>query len=249
MNYVVAIPSYGRAKKLRAQTLDCLASEGIDPQRITVFVASEEERKEYEKVLLPDSYGRLVVGVKGLCQQLNFIRHYYPERTPILRMDDDVKRVKKLCPQRLGEIVERMFLLAQQEGVSYWGFYPCNNLYFCKDRVVIGKVFCVGPMNGFFNDRSLVYPDVSCQEDRWMSLTCYVKDGKTMRYEGLCPDTVYQTSSGLSDYRKQNLEANIQHILLEFPELCHRRQKKKGNADVDWKMVIQKKFPLFSEDS
>lgn len=240
MNFEVAIPSYGRPEKLKNYTLDYLRDERFDYTKITIFVASEEEKISYERALIGGYYGKIVVGVVGLCQQLNFIRQYYPDNTPILRMDDDVKNIKLLNPRPFLEICNQMFDLASKEGCRLWSIYPCNNLFFCKERIIVGKVFCVGCINGFFNDKNIIYPDVSSQEDRWLSLTCFVKDGKTMRYEGACPDTVYFTASGLSEYRKLNHEKNIQLILDSFPNICEKRLKKNGFTDINWKTKKEK---------
>ena len=47
MCWRVAIPSYMRAATLRDKTLGFLHKSGINPSRIDVFVANEEQRKEY----------------------------------------------------------------------------------------------------------------------------------------------------------------------------------------------------------
>lgn len=239
MTFEIAIPSYQRSKKLRDKTLSWLQDERITPDRITVFVASEDEKKEYEKVLLSNSYGRLVVGVPGLNQQLNFIRQYYPDGTRVLRIDDDIKNVKMLTRRSFQCIADQMFDLCDQEGATLWSIYPVNNLFFCKERVLVGKVYCCGCLNGFLNDKTIVFPE-KVLEDKWLSLTCWLTNGKTLRYEGACPDTTYFASGGLAEYRKTNSTSiDAQNCYDLFPEHCVLRQMKKGFTDVNWRTVRQ----------
>lgn len=240
MTFEIAIPSYQRAKKLRDKTLSWLHDEHMPSDRITVFVASEDEKKEYEKVLVGGTYGRLIVGVPGLPQQLTFIRQYYQQGTRILRIDDDVRSVKLLTPRPFAGIADQLFEMCIQEGATLWSIYPVNNLYFCKERVLIGKVYCCGCLNGFINDPSLVVADVASVEDKWLSLTCWLQDGKTLRYEGACPDTTYLASGGLAEYRKTKpTSIDAQKCYELFPTHCELRVKNPEWTDVNWRTVRQ----------
>lgn len=244
MEFVVAIPSYQRPEQLRDQTLAFLTREQISEDRITIFVASEEEKLKYTAVL-GNTYS-IVVGVLGLSEQLNFIFQYYPEGTRILRLDDDIRDFKWLVRQPLLELIESMFEIADREGIHLWGIYPASNVGWLKDRVAIGKVFCVGPVSGYINDRRFTYPpNASNQEDVRHSIARYLLDGKTMRYEGCFPVTKWRAKGGLSDYRKEHEEEDINSALAQFPtELkirikggrreAHFRTKIEKTIQIDW---------------
>ena len=244
MNFVVAIPSYLRAKKLRSQTLDFLSSEKIDPQAITIFVADEDERREYEKVLLPDSYGRLVVGNLGLAEQRNFIHSYYPLGTKILFIDDDIKNLKWLTYRPLKNFVEEMFMIAEQEGVKLWSIQPASTLLYCKERVRVGKMFCVGCFYGQVNTADNQIPLLSACEDKWRSLYRYKTDGATMRYDGCCPNTFYFAKGGLSEYRKLRQHQDTVEVCKMFEEDCVLKKKKSGVSECYWKQVSKKDLSL-----
>ena len=56
IDYKIAIPSYKRAHTLKNKTLKILQEYKIDPKKIHIFVANEEEKKEYEKVIPKGTY-------------------------------------------------------------------------------------------------------------------------------------------------------------------------------------------------
>ena len=94
--YVVAIPSYQRAELLNRKTLKILAEYNVPRNRIYVFVANKTEEQIYKDKLNKDLYGHLIVGVKGLKNQRNFISRYFPVGKEILNMDDDIGGFKIL---------------------------------------------------------------------------------------------------------------------------------------------------------
>jgi len=243
----IAIPSYQRPEKLRDTTLKYLASEGIDPQMITVFMASEEQKTIYQTILVPGSYGQLVVGVPNLSAQRQFIRDYYPEDADVLSFDDDIKKIKMLTPRPLLEIAEKMFQMSREELCTLWGIYPVNNLFFCKERVIKGKAYIIGCCYGFINKKDdCSFPSVSGAEDMWLSLKRAQLDGAVLRYEGICPDTVYYAKGGLSEYRKTTdiEKLDKEKVVAEFPDECEMKLKRNGHWEVHYKTKAFKKLSL-----
>ena len=248
MDYVICIPTYKRYTHLRDQTLTMLKNEGYDPKDIFVYVANEEEKKLYEATLVPGTYGSLTVGVIGLPQQRNFIYDQFPIGQKILMLDDDIKEVMFKNEKRpVKEVVARMWELAAQEGATLWSIYPCPNRFYCVERVVVGQVFCVGCFHGVINTRTY-YPDLAAAEDRWLTASRILKDGKTLRYEGCCPKTVYFQKGGLYDYRHTNTKQYDDSVKVAemFPTICKLKQYKKNGF---WDAVIPlkwvKKYQLF----
>jgi hypothetical protein len=96
MGYIIVIPSYNRADLLNRKTLKVLNEYHIPRDVIYVFVANKEEEEIYKKTLNPDYYGHLIVGVKGLKNQRNFISSYFKEGQEILNLDDDIGGFKIL---------------------------------------------------------------------------------------------------------------------------------------------------------
>jgi len=233
----IAIPSYKRSVTLKKKTLSFLDSEGFDKEQITIFVANEEEKEDYEQVLRLDY--KIVVGVKGIANQRLFIRNYYPEGTHILSMDDDIRKIKMLRKNMsFKALVENLFDCLKDHKVTTWGIYPTNNLFFCKDRVLIGNLYIIACCYGFINRKDIVEygennEDYSVKEDVWYSLKRIELDGAVLRYEGACPDTDYYAKGGLSEFRTLEKEEEIsKKIVGLFPSLCKYIVKKNGHPDV-----------------
>jgi len=244
MDFDIAIPSYRRANKLREQTLAYLEKEKVNPERITVFVADEEEKRKYQDILKPGSYGRIVTGVITLAAQRNFIGRYYAEGTQLLQMDDDIKRVKFLTPRPFIQLISLLFKSCKENGAKLFSIYPVNNLFYCKERIIVGKVFCVGCIFGTINTPQRVLPAVSACEDKWRSLDYWKEDGQTLRYEGACPDTTYFAKGGLTEYRKLNQLLDTQITCDNFKNDCTLKLKKSGVWECHWRNKITKILSL-----
>lgn len=241
----VAIPSYRRAATLKRKTLAFLESEGFDKEHITIFVANENERELY-RAELGDSY-KLVVGFPGISNQRLFIRNYYPEGARVLSMDDDIRRIKMLRQGLSFRVLcDKLFALLEQEHLTTWCLYPVNNLFFCKDRVLIGHLYCIACCYGFLNKKDLLsYSPVDDKEDVWYSLKRIEMDGAVLRYEGACPDTDFYAAGGLSETRTLASEADAARKVCElFPELTKFALKKNGHAEAKIKRKILKNFVL-----
>ncbi len=83
-DYVVAIPSYDRVKMLLQDTLPTLLRQGVPPSKINIFVANKEQEELYKTGVPKKSYNNIIVGVKGLDKQLQFIKDYYSQGTNII---------------------------------------------------------------------------------------------------------------------------------------------------------------------
>ena len=92
-NYIVAIPSYKRYDEITKKTLPTLKKGNVNKYKIYVFVANKTEEKLYKKKMDPNTYGKIIVGKKGLVQQRKFISQYFPENTMIVSLDDDIQKV------------------------------------------------------------------------------------------------------------------------------------------------------------
>lgn len=239
---VFAIPSYQRPTKLKKNTLSWLLHSGVLPQQIRVFVASVQEFQVYSQVLEYELQQgiQITIGVPSLAAQLQFIQNFYSEGQKIVRIDDDIRRLDWLNPRSFVLFVQRMFEIANEEGCSLWSIYPVSNKFFCKDRIIIGKVFCIGCVCGFINRKSLERPHVSEAEDKYFSLQRYLADGKTMRYEGVCPNTTFWSKGGLTEHRKVKQYEDTKWVCDQFNKLCELKQKKNGHWECSWKTLIQK---------
>jgi hypothetical protein len=120
--YVIAIPSYKRPIILLMKTLRTLYRNNIDPKRIYIFLANQDQLTEYknlysdplaiDKYNIPRGYKAyiqkpvFVVGFKGLRNQRNFISDYFPPGQCILHMDDDIDSIQELNTQQQTAITQ-----------------------------------------------------------------------------------------------------------------------------------------------
>ena len=95
-DYVVAIPTFKRYNEIIKKTLPTLQRGKVPKGKIHVFVANKTEEKLYREKMDPNTYGKIVVGKKGLVNQRIYISEYFPKGTNIVSLDDDVEKMQKL---------------------------------------------------------------------------------------------------------------------------------------------------------
>ncbi len=223
-------------------TLTCLKNGGVPRERIYVFVANDEEKKKYEEGIPKELYGRMIVGVKGLQQQRNFIGEYFPVGKHIVQMDDDVRVFKKIVlpsgatkkrdlKSKLEEIknLPKLFELGFDECKKHkahlWGIAPVANAGFMKDEVDYGLVFCPGWAWGVINRRIALHlpqEDGSFKEDYERTLQNAVIDGGVVRLSGVCGITKMYASGGLDADRAKREAANrrnVKKLMERYPNL------------------------------
>ena len=228
---------------LRDKTLTFLSAEGVPSDRVTIFVADQEELDVYQRDI---SGYKFVIGKKGISSQRLFIRQYYPEGAKILSLDDDIRAIKKKTDLSFVQICSRLFAHCEAEKITTFGFYPTNNLYFCKDRLVLGSFYIIGVMYGFINKKDISeWANVDGKEDAWYSLRRIELDGAVLRYEGLCPDTNYYAKGGLSETRTLESEKeSARRVCALYPNATKFCQKKNGHYEAKIKRVVKKTLTL-----
>lgn len=233
-SYVIAIPSYKRAKTLKEKTLSVLADHNIDPKIVTVFVANQAEYDVYKAELADTAYGEnIVIGREGLGPVRNFIaQEYYPEGQYIVNMDDDLQMVqKKISEQKLGpvdslfeEVIKPGFeALEETPGAHLWGIYAAANAFFMKERVAKGLYYVIGSMWGHINRHSedliLTLED---KEDFERSLQYYEKDGVVCRLDNITVKSAYyKEQGGMQETRtSERITKSAENLVDRFPGLC-----------------------------
>ena len=94
--YIIAIPSYNRSDLIQVKTLALLHKHNINPKIINIFVADRDQYDLYKSKIPSFLYNKLIIGVKGLKNQRNYITNYYPEGYHIVEMDDDIEKIVQL---------------------------------------------------------------------------------------------------------------------------------------------------------
>ena len=257
-DFVVAIPSYKRAETLRDKTLKVLEEYGIEPRRIHVFVANKEEEENYKKVLEKGTYGKIIVGVKGIGPVRNFIYDYFPVGKPIVSMDDDIKGFLEYDPKanrhekkltNLKQIIQRGFTECKAHHCRLWGVYPVANGFFMSDRITLDLKYIIACFEGFFNPGTKGPKGVKLnkwghKDDYESSIQFYKADGAVVRMNFVAPKTAYYTEpGGLQEYKgkgdirsPEGILEGAKWIVETYPDFAELNlSKKSGKAEVKLK--------------
>lgn len=247
MNYQIAIPSFKRPETIKKKTLKVLESYNIDPSRITVFVADQDEYKLYLESLAKDPYTnkcKIIVGVHTIGAQRNFIEKYYPEGTKLIMFDDDIEQVqKKISEQKLGRLedLEKEFIIpgfeeCEKVGAKTFGIYAASNAYFMKERVYTKLCYVIASMFGVIVEHDPFLERVTNHgEDYEYSIRQYVKNGAVVRFDYLTvKSNYYKEDGGLQTIRtKEYVYESIKKIAELFPDLCTMYiRESTGNAEL-----------------
>lgn len=242
----VAVPSYKRAGTLREKTLAWLAACGVPPEAITVFVANEDEKKSYTAELTSGSYGRVVVGERGMGAIRRFIAGYYPAGTKVLNADDDIQQLlcfideKRTAPfTDLAALVGQGFDMCTRSGAKMWGVYAVKNPYFMKQTVTFDLRYVNGTLWGnIAGDGSESDPfrvTLDDKEDFERTLRCYVAHGAVVRFNYLACDTnFYGEAGGMQEDRTEaRITESAKLLVARYPGLCSLNEtKKSGHTEV-----------------
>ena len=240
-NYVCAIPSYGRCKEITTKTLPCLKKAKVPIDKIHVFVASSKEEKLYRDTLDPKTYGKIIVGRKGLVQQRRYISKYFPVNTHIVSMDDDVQNVVRLKKNKLIKITnldsffKKAFRKLRAEGLYLWGVYPCKNNMFMKNTVTTDLRFAIGVIHGYINRHDkLLYPSLKSvsKEDYEQTILFWLKDKGVVRFNDIAFTTVFNAPGGLGTDRYQMNKNAQEYLVKKYPKIVKPKFRKDGTPEV-----------------
>lgn len=229
MDYVVAIPSYRRAKTLKEKTLALLERHNIPAEKITIFVGNQEEHDTYRKEI-PPQY-QIVIGEVGMGAIRRFIQKHYPEGTNVMNFDDDLSEVMKKIDDKTmvpvdnleKEVIVRGFSECKKHNSYLFGVYAAANAMFMKNRVAVGLYYCIGSCWGIVSrhDDSLSVT-LDDKEDFERTLQHYVKDGKVVRLDDITVKSKYYTEDGGMQVTRTSERIYESAKILEarYPHLC-----------------------------
>lgn len=264
MDYVVAIPSYARAETLKEKTIALLERNKIPKEKIYIFVANKEEEKVYKEHL--KDY-KIVVGVKGLLEQRNFMTKYFKEGQKIVYMDDDIedvyvkksadKKVKKLEDLPLKSFFPVAFKTLEKENLYIWGVNPVLNAYFLYQSVSKDLRYIIGAFYGVINrhDKDILLKLQSEKEDVERTLRYYKKDGGVLRFNFITIKTKFYAPGGIAaeygtkEKRLAESKGAVQRLLKEFPEYGTMKTRPSGIVEFVFKRNPKLKGGAATEDA
>jgi hypothetical protein len=217
-DYEIAIPSHGRARKLRSRTWKLLELYGLT-DRATIFVA-DEDLDEYA-VEFP--LARLRIGALGLNQQRRKIHSAFPRGTRVLSLDDDLLHVKSSTEDvaDLDREILWAFQLMEEFRCGMWGINPAAQPLFLRNA----KAFSVGAMNveaclyGFVSGRAdLDVPDDSKFDDFERVYQLWAHGWNVLRLNQIGHQTSTSVAGGkdAATFRVNNC-GDVQRIVSLYP--------------------------------
>jgi len=243
------IPSFNRIGKVK--TLELLKKNNIDIKQIYIFVVAEEF-EEYKKHY-PEY--KIIIGVKGLVNQRQFINNYFKEGTKIVSIDDDIyeirqfneiEGVKTLTDTNLKSIVSAGFKECIRVGASIFGIYPNDNFTRdMADSITYDLCFLIGHFYGYINrrcdDLKIEYDQ---KEDYQRSLKYFLKDRVLVRFNNICCITnTYKNIGGMNTDSNKRIEENnkIVNLLLDtYPEYIRLNKSRKSLLYKEIKLIKHK---------
>lgn len=241
----IAIPSYKRSEKLKNETLSFLHRQKINPEKIYVFVANHEELETYEADLreifkthvcrkhqdIKRGFCNMVVGVKGICEQRNFIFSFFPVGHHVISIDDDVKDLLVLCSNNAGGgstwlnknqvaslepgELQDLFEEAYNKMVESRAFMWSPNLSQMPLHMKVSGIstnfgICPGYFFGVINRRSenLRTRFGPCSDDVERSIRYYIEDGIILHFRCLAAVTKFRQGAGGINSEVSNRKKN-----------------------------------------
>jgi hypothetical protein len=252
-DYVVCIPSYKRSQICNEKTLKTLKKMNIPSSKIYVYLANKEEEVEYEKILDKKLYNKLVVGIKGLVPQRQFIMEQWPEGKHIVFFDDDVASIDLSMSKIFkGKSLDFFFKYAFKECKKMksfmWGVYPVFNPFFRKARDEMSNClnYIVGAFYGIINRPNLKSIQLTLtkengqKEDVERTIKYFIEDGIVLRFNKIGFETKYYGKSGglgtFEDRLKPMLEAS-KLLKKTYPEYGEISTKKNGMTEFRLKKI------------
>jgi hypothetical protein len=241
MAFSIAIPSLGRPDKIMKNTIAMLQTHHIDLSRVTVFCVADEY-DQYRAVLPSDV--TLVVGVRGIVAQRQFIVDYYPEDTLLLCCDDDLADIDGIDGS-LADFVDAAFADLFTHNAYLFGIHPCWNAFFRKNnqRFSLNLAFIIGTFYGIrvrhSNDLKTTVA-LNEKEDCERTLRYFIKDGCVIRYGQVGVKTKQFAVGGLGtlkarlDDTKTDADRIFEHFGFAY---CSVRKSKKETTEIKLRSI------------
>jgi hypothetical protein len=230
-----------------------LKNNKISASKIYVYVANDEEYKEYSEKLDKKLYNKLVVGIKGLVPQRQFIMEQWKEGQHIVFFDDDVESIDLSISKLFkGKTLDYFFKYAFKEckanKSSIWGVYPVYNPFFreARDEMSTCLNYIVGAFYGIINRPNLksiqltITKENGQKEDVERTIKYFIEDGIVLRFNRVGFITKYYGKSGglgtFEDRLKPMLEASNK-IKAAYPDYGNISTKKTGMTEFKLKKI------------
>ena len=253
-DYIVCIPSYKREKVCNEKTLSTLHKHKIDPKKIYVYVANEEDYEIYKNHLNSKLYNKLVIGKKGLVPQRQFISEQWSVNKNIVFFDDDVESIDlSLSPKfknhNLDYFIKDAFHECRENHSYIWGVYAVFNPFFRKTKPEMSTElkYIVGAFYGIINRPNekkvqlTITKENGQKEDVERTLKYFINDGIVLRFNRIGFKTKYYgKEGGLGQFeeRLEPMKEACKKLEEKYSEYGHTKVRSNGMSE-----FVLKKIP------
>ena len=248
LKYKVVICSYKRAKEFKNKTLKYLKDDNINFNCVYLFLANEEEKKEYIKTCnLPDGI-KIIIGEVGMKNIRNCVVNYFNQDNKLFCIDDDIVGISQLKDGKLikgpplKELIRDTFNLMEQNGSRIMGLYPVCNAYFMNNYIEVGNIYICGSCYFEILDKGISHREVD-SEDYNFNLNYFHKYRNNMRYCNYSAKTTYYAKGGMSegiDRTFENKENDLKFLVNKYPDYVKIKYSK--NAKLSLPKNVNLKF-------
>lgn len=252
-DYIICIPTYKRHIICKTQTLQTLKNNSIDPDKIYIYVANQNEYNIYSRTLDKNTYHKIIIGKKGLVQQREFIMKQWPQGKNIVFLDDDIKYIDLSLSSlfklhTLNYFIKYAFEQCILNNAFIWGIYPVYNEYF---RAPVPEMstdlkYIVGAFYGIINRPNLnslkltITKKNGQKEDVERSIKYFINDKVVLRFNRIGFITQYYgREGGLGTYedRFKLMEKACAKLIKKYPEYGYLKTRKHGMCDVGLRKI------------
>lgn len=250
----VVIPSAGRGDVVARRSLAVLDRSGIEPERVTIYVANIQERTNYAFDLPARWRARLGIadhdptwrslddiGVRPhtVGAARNAILDQATPGERLVFMDDDLGSInRKIGPQDvepidkvLVEWIDLAFAEMDRQRSAIWGVYPAPNAFFMRERIRTDLVHIPAGFHGIeYRGEPWQRVTLDSKEEFERSIRYYLATGRSCRFDSVCMGTHgYAGRGGLQMSRTHASAARgCEWLVNEFPDLCTINTTKKS---------------------
>tara|TARA_R110002167_G_scaffold71882_6_gene202635 strand:+ start:94 stop:1611 length:1518 start_codon:yes stop_codon:yes gene_type:complete len=235
MDYKIVIPSFKRHDIICSKTIGLLIDYKIPMDKVYVFVV-EEEFNKYKSVL--PNLCNIVIGVKGVARQRDFIGSYFEDGQPLLSLDDDIVSLDQLDIENttktkpikcLDTLVYETFYKLDTHELNLAGLYPVNNYYFLKEKDTTDLRFIIGQVKIYYNKKHLEKRQFYLLEDYETTLKYYLNDGGVLRLNNICINANIDTlKGGIEDRTLEKKKEEVARFKKKYDNYCEIKTKDNG---------------------
>lgn len=241
--YIIVIPTYKRYELISQNgTLTFLKKNNIPIKNIILFVANKEEKEIYNKYVSKKLYsGKIIVGIKGILNQRNFIINYFPKNQYIISIDDDIQdimvkndnKLRSIKKKELKFLFENSYNIMKESKANIWGINMVTNPFMMQNKINTNLGIIPAGFYGWINNPKMINKiQNDSREDVERSVMFFDKDNVIIRYMNITFKTVMKKTEGgiqalMSQQKRHQMEdLYTKQLKKKYPQYCCQEKDK-----------------------